>query len=308
MIEHSRVKEVLKQWELTAENIANLVYSGSGAINPNAFVINERYVLKAFSVLGKAQINVQVQKALCAKGLQEAVPITTKQGEEIVVDGEFFYLLMPKIDGESLRAAEFYKGDSYAKAYELGKVIGKLHQVLKESDDIPCNERNIYEEVCKKWLEPAMQALGLNEAFKWDYVDNFGQLQEQLSVQIIHRDPNPSNILWKEGNCAGFIDFDLAQRSIRLFDPCYAATAILSESFEQPNEIWFEIFKGILHGYDSVAQLTEAEKKAIPYVVLSIQLICVGYFSQQEKFEQLAKTNVAMMKWLLENREKLEWD
>ena len=42
-------------------------------------------------------------------------------------------------------------------------------------------------------------------------------------------------------------------------------------------------------------------------MVMSIQLICVGFFSTQEKFERLAETNTAMLKWLLKNREKLDY-
>jgi serine/threonine protein kinase len=47
---------------------------------------------------------------------------------------------------------------------------------------------------------------------------------------IIHRDPNPSNIMFENGEVTGFIDFVISERNVRLFDPCYCATGILSEA------------------------------------------------------------------------------
>ena len=307
MIGHNRIKEVMENWNIEVASITNKVYSTNGEINPNVFVVNENYVLKVFQVLGQAKQNAQIQRALQKAGLQEILPIETKLGEEIVTDGQLYYILLPFVDGEEMKAADLYEGDTYHKAFDLGKVIGKLHLALKENDDILCNKRNIFKEVCEKWLQMAANKVGLSEQFCDDYINTFGSLHQQLPVQIIHRDPNPSNFIFKEGQCVGVVDFDLAQCSIRLFDPCYAATGILSESFEKQGERWFDIFQGLLHGYDRIVQLTEEEKQAVPYVVMSIQLICVGFFSTQEKFERLAETNTAMLKWLLKNREKLDY-
>ena len=107
----------------------------------------------------------------------------------------------------------------------------------------------------------------------------FNSGDDELPRQIIHRDPNPSNILMTDKQW-GILDFDLAERNIRIYDPCYAATAILSESFEASNDQklqkWCKIYKNILYGYDSVAKLTKTEWKAAPYVVWQISL-CVRF-------------------------------
>ena len=55
----------------------------------------------------------------------------------------------------------------------------------------------------------------------------FRELYAELPKQIIHRDPNPSNIITNADKW-GFIDFDLSECSVRIYDPCYAASAILS--------------------------------------------------------------------------------
>ena len=51
----------------------------------------------------------------------------------------------------------------------------------------------------------------------------------------------------------GFIDFELSERNVRIFDPCYAATAILSESFAEGDAQklikWVDIYKNIIYGF-----------------------------------------------------------
>ena len=70
---------------------------------------------------------------------------------------------------------------------------------------------------------------------------------------------------------------------------------------------WLQIYQNLIEGYDAVVKLTPEEKTALPYVVLSIQLICVGYFSGVEKFSELCSLKAAMLRWLLENRNGLEY-
>ena len=130
-------------------------------------------------------------------------------------------------------------------------------------------------------------------------------LYPQLPRQIIHRDPNPGNIICAQGQW-GFIDFELAQRNARIYDPCYAATAILSESFGRDNGSWLEIYRNIIHGYDSVVSLTAQEWQAIPYILLANQLVCVAWFSQQAQYAELLETNKRMTKWLLAHFEELK--
>ena len=108
----------------------------------------------------------------------------------------------------------------------------------------------------------------------------------------------------------GLIDFELSEKNVRIYDVCYAATAILSESFFAGDEIklkkWVEIYKNIIRGYDAVAKLTEDEREAIPYVLLANQFVCVAWFSEQEKYQEIFETNKKMTKWLVENFEELK--
>ena len=78
----------------------------------------------------------------------------------------------------------------------------------------------------KDWALPkAKEALDLSEAFCKEYLDTFTDLYPKFPRQIIHRDPNPGNIICADSQW-GFIDFELAERNARIYDPCYAATAV----------------------------------------------------------------------------------
>ena len=91
--------------------------------------------------------------------------------------------------------------------------------------------------------------------------------------------------------------------------PCYAATAILSESFDEnkPEKLaqWIGFYKNIMYGYDSVAKLTANEIKAIPYVLLCNQVICCAWFSEQEKYTNIFQVNKKMTTWICENFDAL---
>ena len=145
----------------------------------------------------------------------------------------------------------------------------------------------------------------LSEAFCIEYLKIFSELYPRLPRQIIHRDPNPGNIICAEDQW-GFIDFELTERNVRIYDPCYAATAILSERFGQDNEGWLDIYGEIICGYDSVVRLTEEERKAIPYVILANQFVCVSWFAEQDKYAEILEINKKMTIWLIEKLEELK--
>lgn len=185
----------------------------------------------------------------------------------------------------------------------VGEIIGQLHLALASIEDC-ISEADLLGTVRDWALPKAKEAMGLSDAFCRDYLDTFSRLYPALPRQIIHRDPNPGNIICAEDQW-GFIDFELSERNVRIYDPCYAATAVLSETFGENNDKWLDIFRDIICGYDSVAKLSEAEQKAIPYVILANQFVCVVWFSEQDKYREIFETNRKMTLWLIEKFEAL---
>ena len=80
-------------------------------------------------------------------------------------------------------------------------------------------------------------------------VETLEAVYDDLPKQLIHRDVHFGNFLFFEGNLSGYIDFDLSQRNIRIFDICYFLTGLLAE-----------------------------EKNAIPCVMECIEILCTAYF------------------------------
>lgn len=283
------------------------IFYESGERNEHAWYVGESYTIKTFANLGNLKNCMNISKSLEKLGVSASTPIETIDGNEFVEDGQLYFVLTKRLEGERIKAVNMYEGDYKGKARFVGEIIGQLSLALAKVDAV-VNDVNIYDSV-KNWALPkAKEMLNIPQRFWKDTMESFETLYSTLPKQIIHRDPNPSNIIMAEDTW-GFIDFDLSERNIRIFDPCYAATGILSESFDENNQEklarWIEIYKNIIYGYDSVAKLSDNEVKAIPYVILSNQLICCAWLSEQEKYKNIFQVNKKMTKWIYENFDKL---
>ena len=186
--------------------------------------------------------------------------------------------------------------------------MGQLDLALSKADAL-VDEADLAGAVAE-WAVPALEGkLNVGSDFMADFAAKFKALYKELPRQIIHRDPNPSNIILAQDKW-GFIDFELSENNARIFDPCYAATAILSETFEAGKEekllAWTEVMKEIMYGYDSVVKLTDAEKKAVPYMILANQFVSTAFFAGKDKYEELYKINKAMTEWIAGNPDKMD--
>ena len=200
----------------------------------------------------------------------------------------------------------------------MGEIIGQLHLALAKIEDC-VSEADLLSTV-RDWAIPkSKEALGLSEDFCRSYQTTFSGLYPRLPRQIIHRDPNPGNIICADDRW-GFIDFELAEHSdndgvdfnftiVHTLEAgktyVYAATAGLSETFDGCNEGWLDIYRDILWGYDSAVHLTDAERQAVPYVILANQFVCVAWFAEQEQDLELFETNRRMTKWLIDRFDAL---
>ena len=306
MLTHKKLSEILTNWTLENETIKDIFYE-SGERNAHAYYVGDRYIIKVFVNLGSLKNNINISKSLKSLGISASTPIKTVDGKEIIEDGPLYFVLTNRLEGEPIKAFTMYEDDYKNKARFVGEIIGQLSLALEKVDAV-VNDVNIYDTV-KNWALPKVKnMLDIPESFWKDTIEYFGSIYDTLPKQIIHRDPNPSNIITGKDTW-GFIDFELSERNIRIFDPCYAATAILSESFDEkdPEKLarWIEIYKNIVYGYDSVAKLSSNEMDAIPYVILSNQLICCAWLSDQDKYKNIFNVNKKMTNWICNHFENL---
>jgi len=299
-ITHKKAAQILKNWNLAGESVADIYYEGTGNRNENALYVGENYVLKYTANFGKMKKHFEVSKALANVGLLSAVPILTAEGEAYIREGELYFYVTRRLPGKQMASHRLGNGDGRF----VGEMIGQLHLALETVTD--CVDEADLLGTVRDWALPNAKAfLGLSDEFCREYLDNLASLYPELPRQIIHRDPNPGNIICSDDQW-GFLDFELAERNVRIYDPCYGATAVLSETFGEDNDGWLDIYRDILWGYDSVAHLSEAEWKAIPYIILANQFVCVAWFGEQDKYRDIFETNKRMTVWLMEKFEELQ--
>ena len=298
-VTYKKAALILKHWNLDSEIITDIYYEGTGNKNDSACYVGEEFVLKYTANLGKLKNHMDVSKAIESIGLLAAVLVETADGQEYVQDGELYFYLTKRLPGKQMVSHSFGEGDGRF----VGEIIGQLHLALSKVD--ACISDADLLSTVRDWALPkAKEAISLPDGFCKEYLNTFAALYPKLPRQIIHRDPNPGNIICADDQW-GFIDFDLSERNVRIYDPCYAATAVLSECFGKDDEKWLEMYRNIICGYDSVAHLTDNERKAVPYVILANQLVCVAWFAGQDKYAELFKTNKRMTEWLLSKFEEL---
>lgn len=308
MLTHKKIAEILKHWGLQSESIKDIYYEETGERHENAYYIGDKYVIKATANLGDLKKQISLTDAISNAGLYAANVIETLNNEEYFVDGEYYFILTERLDGSQIKPDKVYFDGYDSNARFIGEIIGQLHLALKNVDAV-VNDVDIFSDVVNWAMPKVKESVGLSDSLCEEYTVNFGELYPKLPKQIIHRDPNPSNIITCDDKW-GFIDFELSEKNVRIFDPCYAATAILSETFadddENKLEKWIDIYKEIVLGYDSVVKLSDDELKAVPYVLLSNQLIATAWFAEQEKYKDFYEVNIKMTRWIVNNFDKLK--
>lgn len=307
MMSQKKIVEILKKWGLENEKVADIVFPETGEISDTSKYVGNEYVIKYTNNLGNVIKAIEITKALESVGLSAPSIIPALNGKEYIECGELYFVVSKKVIGDRVAASGMYLSEYEKKARFIGEIIGQLDLALQKID-VVVDEANTYDAVIRRAIPKLRDTLAISEDFINEYVMKFKELYQSLPRQIIHRDPNPSNVIVAQDKW-GFIDFELSENNVRIYDPCYAATAILSETFEEGNENklnhWINVMKEIMYGYDSVTKLTEEEKAAIPYIILSNQFVATAWFSDKDKYIELYEANRKMTEWIIRNFDKL---
>lgn len=313
MLTQSEVKNLLSNWELGKKLDINSCGAYGGHLeSKTTWYIGDDYVLKTGRNIPGLRTHVAIARALEREGMMSPVPVKTKCGQEFLVNEDQFYVLLTRVEGNFLTPEERYSDNRSSIGKKYGEAIGKLHKVFeKHGKDMELAEHNIYNTVMR-WAMPKTKTImeqwgcPLPQEFFNEYVEGFKYLHEKLPYGVIHRDPNPSNIIFNKGEVSGIIDFELGERNFRLFDPCYCATGILSEALNVEGNFdkWPDILKGIIDGYNSICPLTKEEFEAIPYIIYSIQMIFIAFLDGKEDLKEMSMMNRKMVLWMWENKEK----
>ena len=235
--------------------------------NKTCLVINykaKKYVLKEKDNIKRIKTEYYLLAELIKYNIPISMLIKTTNNDIFVRYRKKLYCLYNYIPGK------VYKNHYYAekKAYNYGKSIALLHKGLKKVND----HKNF----------SIMDLLkDINMSFKSSYIE--------LPKQLIHRDIHPSNMIFYRNKLKGFIDFEIPTYGIKIFDPCYCSTSILTSKFKskKARKKWINLLLSILKNYNSINRLKRSEINAIFYVLLSIQLLFMAYMVKIDKIKQL---------------------
>lgn len=312
MFTEKELQEILTNWNIPQNLTINDVKIVDGTKTAdNVWQVGKDYLLKTGD-RAALQRNIRVAKALAEQGFAAAVPVLTVKGDDFTEDKNNFVLIR-KANGSPLPKSDRFGDKCGDFGFKYGQSIARMHNALSAIEkDIQPYEQNLFYHVTE-WALPEVQKkniqwnMGIPDSYFEDYIKNFGRLYEKLPKQLVHRDPNPCNILFEGEEVSGFTDFELSERNVRLWDPCYCATGILSEQRDVKNayDKFPEILDAVLHGYDSVNPLTAEEKQAVYYVICSIQMICVACFESTNEYKDLAKINREMLLYIIEQKNKI---
>ena len=309
ILTQKKIKEVLAQWNRQEEPITDFYYAGTDRRSQSEWNIGENAVLRASTNAARLEKHIKISKALVEYGFGASQPIPTVDGKDYYSYGELCFCLETKVIGTPVKSGLLYQGGGEITAAYVGELIGQLDLVLaKFNREFVGNAPNMLTQLKNYAIPKVKKVMPLPESFYNDYLLEFAELYSHLPVQLIHRNPCLGSFFLCGDMLSGVCDFELSEENLRIFDPCYAATSVLSENFTDESldrMKWFDIYRDIIAGYDRVAKLSAPEKQAIPYVVFGIQMICIAYFSGSEKYKELADINIAMLEWLIKNKEQL---
>ncbi len=293
----NRIKHIITNW-----NITNPIFT---QIYDTAWQIGNEYILKVYENPDMLERNIKIITILDNMEIPTGKIILSKKETTYIHDDKYYYILLEKMQGSNIVSLK----NNLALAAKMGEILARLHIAFKECeiqnefwDNSLLNEMN-------GWVRNFFQDTG------WKYIDekdfdktvlNLKNLYDKLPVQLIHRDVHFGNFLFAQGRFSGYIDFDLSQRNIRIFDLCYFCIGLLSEEeyMDITKEEWFELLGNVFMGYRRKLALSLEEIQAVPYVMESIELLFVAWFFG-EKDLKCAKDAIELYKFVQCNEQKI---
>lgn len=179
IMSQKKIRDILINWELENEKIADVVYGETGEISDSAKYVGEDYVIKFSANLGSIKKTIDISHALESIGLLAAQTIPTKDGKYYVEDAGLYYVLSKRIQGENIKVGSVYLDEYLEKARFIGEIVGQLSLALAKID-VVVDDMNILKNVCE-WAIPALnEKVVIDKSFLESYQRRFRELYDEL--------------------------------------------------------------------------------------------------------------------------------
>lgn len=269
-----KIRQIINEWDVEKKDVKQIYDS--------AWQIGKDYVLKTYEDVNMLQRNIKILTILENMGIPVGGIVLAKDKKTYAKDTEYYYILTNKLSGSNI--TNIHKDT--AIALEMGQVLARLHNAFKECETQDEFWDNSLLKEMNGWIKEVFVKNNwryIEESAFCNLVDRLEKLYDKLPVQLIHRDVHLGNFLFDNGRFSGYIDFDLSQRNIRIFDLCYFMLGLLSEEevLDISEEQWFDILTQFFKGYEQEHTLLPEEKQAVPYVMEAIEILFVAWFMEQ---------------------------
>ena len=266
-----KITQVINNWGLENKEIKQ--------IYDTTWQVGDDYVLKVYQSFSMLEKNLKILQLLDNMDIPVGKVIATTNNEQYVSFHNWFCFLSRRLPGSNIVRI----GNDSKIATIMGEIIADIHMAFQKCEEVDVFWNNSLLDEMNGWVKSNFEANDWKFISKEEYekiISQLAMVYDNLPVQLIHRDVHFGNFLFSDGKFSGYIDFDLSQRNIRIFDLCYFLLGLLSEKekLEITDEFWFEVVKKVFAGYGRKMKLTEAEKNAVPYVMECIELLFVSYF------------------------------
>lgn len=230
---------------------------------------------------------------------------------------------------------EYIPGQSYPHTleatFESGRVLSLYHKLLHDfqSEWQPASGSYHMQPSIEQGLRAIPAALGgaadpslgptltfLSESYRYA-----AERAEQLGLsswpkQYVHADWHPGNMLFRDNRVVAVIDYDSARQLPRIIDVANGALQFSIIGGDDDVSKWPDYldesrFKRFVRGYDEVSLLSEAEVRAMPWLMAEaliaeavLPIAVTGQFGRMEgmSFLQMVQRKVY---WLTHSAEKL---
>lgn len=272
---YKEIRELLIHWNLERAEIQQVYDS--------AWYVGNENVLKVYDAKEMLERNLKVLTVLEKRNIPVAHLVGTNDNQSYVEQEGKYYLLSKRLPGNNIVDLSQSKG----LAKVMGQTVAKLHQAFKECEGEGGFWENSLLGEMNSWVRESFEKNEWQDVSREAFeatVDSLEKYYDTLPVQLIHRDVHFGNFLFEQSVFSGYIDFDLSQRNIRIFDLCYFLLGLLSEEekIRVTEKEWLLYVQDAFAGYEEINKLTEEEKKAVPFVMESIELLFAAYFMNEK--------------------------
>lgn len=285
------MKNILEHWDINYHQVTE--------VQKDVWRLDDDYYLKADNS-GECLKNIPIFQELRDMGIPAPEVIRTTEGNAYLELNQAYYVMTHKLDGRHLSKEEVM--DHPDTARYVGQSIAKLHGAFKGIEaKHEFKEKDFLEEL-NGWITDSLEKYapdsftnGVLKKCKSDLEIVYPKLDRQL----IHRDLHLGNLLFSDGVITGYIDFDLSQINVKIFDIAYFTVGWIVDSFTD-NEFmdkWEHSIRMILLGYQDVQELSEIEINSLSIMMCFIEVLFVAYFAGIKDKENARKAEECL-KWL----------